>query len=83
VAAGMRRSATWQKKTQKERLSVEKCAGYLLKNKAYLQIVKLRSIRSSGDFERYWQFHEDQEFVRNHQSHYPDLSLLDKCLKFG
>jgi hypothetical protein len=125
VAASMRRSATWQKKTQKERLPVEKCAGYLLKNKAYLRynsylkegfpiatgviegacrhlikdrmdvtgarwsllgaeaIVKLRSIRSSGDFERYWQFHEDQEFIRNHQSHYADLALLDKCLKSG
>lgn len=38
-------------------------------------IVKLRSLRSSGDFENYWQFHEDQEYIRNHESFYADPSI--------
>ena len=29
-------------------------------------ILKLRSLRSSGDFEDYWQFHREQELKRNH-----------------
>ena len=28
-------------------------------------IIKLRSLRSSKDFESYWQFHEKQEYIRN------------------
>jgi len=44
-------------------------------------VVKLRSLRSSGDFENYWQFHEDQEFIRNHQSLYADPSILDRSKK--
>lgn len=41
-------------------------------------IVKLRSLRSSGDFEDYWQFHEEQEYIRNHQTLYIDSSVLDR-----
>ena len=33
-------------------------------------LLKLRAIRTSGDLDTYWAFHEDQEFVRNHASHY-------------
>lgn len=41
-------------------------------------IVKLRSLRSSGDFEKYWEFHEVQEYERNHGSLYANPSILDK-----
>lgn len=40
-------------------------------------VIKLRSLRSSGDFEKYWEFHENQEFLRNHQSQYVDPSILE------
>jgi hypothetical protein len=33
-------------------------------------ILKLRALRSSGDFEQYWKFHEDKEAERNHHSRY-------------
>jgi hypothetical protein len=33
-------------------------------------ILKLRSLRSSGDFDEYWRFHEEQELHRNHSSRY-------------
>lgn len=36
-------------------------------------VLKLRSLRSSGDFEEYWQYHEDQEYFRNHQDLYADI----------
>ena len=29
-------------------------------------ILKLRSLRCSGDWDDYWTFHEHQEFIRNH-----------------
>ena len=35
-------------------------------------ILRLRSLRVSGDMEAYWEFHRDAEFVRNHASHYAD-----------
>jgi len=35
-------------------------------------VLKIRSLRSSGDFEDYWAFHEHQEFLRNHASRYRD-----------
>ena len=41
-------------------------------------IIKLRSLRSSGDFDKYWEFHEAQEHERNHQSSYANSSVLDK-----
>lgn len=33
-------------------------------------VLRLRSLRSSGDFEQYWAFHEAQEQLRNHSSRY-------------
>jgi len=33
-------------------------------------ILKLRALRSSGDFEEYWEFHEEKEAQRNHHSRY-------------
>jgi len=33
-------------------------------------VLRLRSILSSGDFDEYWQFHEDAEAHRNHASRY-------------
>jgi hypothetical protein len=41
-------------------------------------ILKLRSLRSSGDFEEYWDFHEKQEYQRNHKSQYAKPSVLTK-----
>ena len=120
VAAGIRRSATLKGISKNRRIPIEKCAGYLLKNKSYLKyhfylkegfpiatgviegacrhlikdrmdvtgarwslkgaeaIIKLRSLRSSGDFDKYWEFHEAQEYERNHQSSYANSSVLDK-----
>lgn len=123
VAAGMRRSATLRGISKEARGPIDKCSGYLLKNKNYLNykvylengfpiatgiiegacrhlikdrmdvtgarwsltgaeaIVKLRSLRSSGDFEQYWQFHEEQEYKRNYSSQYADATILDKLLR--
>lgn len=33
-------------------------------------ILQLRALRSSGDFDDYWRFHEAQEHRRNHLEHY-------------
>jgi len=33
-------------------------------------VLKLRSLRSSGDFDKYWEFHKKQERKRNHLSLY-------------
>jgi hypothetical protein len=35
-------------------------------------VLRLRALRSSGDFNEYWKFHELQEYERNHASHYAD-----------
>jgi hypothetical protein len=35
-------------------------------------ILKLRSLRSSGDFDQYWQFHLQMELKRNHKTKYAD-----------
>lgn len=120
IAAGMKRAATLLKIPNNKRMPIDKCAGYLLKNKPYLKyhlylkegfpiatgviegacrhlikdrmdvtgarwslkgaeaIVKLRSLRSSGDFEKYWAFHEAREYERNHESFYADPSVLNK-----
>lgn len=40
-------------------------------------VLKLRSLRSSGDFEAYWCFHKEQERHRNHLSRYADPLFLD------
>jgi hypothetical protein len=33
-------------------------------------VLPLRALRSSHDFDAYWKFHEEQEYKRNHASHY-------------
>jgi hypothetical protein len=38
-------------------------------------ILKLRSLRQSGDFDDYWAFHMDRERERNHLSRYDDGEL--------
>ncbi len=38
-------------------------------------ILKLRSLRSSGDFDLYWEFHNTQELARNLTSRYECLPL--------
>ena len=35
-------------------------------------VLRLRALRSSDDFDAYWPFHEEQEYKRNHASHYAD-----------
>jgi len=38
-------------------------------------ILKLRAIRSNGDFEEYWKHHLDQEQQRVHQSRYANGAI--------
>jgi hypothetical protein len=38
-------------------------------------VLRLRALRSSGDFDAYWKFHEEQEYKRNHASHYADQNV--------
>jgi hypothetical protein len=33
-------------------------------------VLRLRSLRSSGDFEEYWNFHQHHELVRNHETRF-------------
>jgi hypothetical protein len=33
-------------------------------------VLRLRALRSSGDFDEYWRFHEAQEYQRNHAAQY-------------
>jgi len=40
-------------------------------------ILKLRSLRASGDLDDYLQFHAQRELVRNHLDHFDDHELLD------
>ncbi len=40
-------------------------------------VLKLRSLRSSGDFEDSWRFHKQQELQRNHLSRYAEGLFLD------
>jgi hypothetical protein len=35
-------------------------------------VLRLRALRSSDDFEDYWEFHERQEYERHHAAHYAD-----------
>jgi hypothetical protein len=39
-------------------------------------LLKLRSIKISGDFDDYWKFYENQEFYRNYQVLYKNPSML-------
>jgi hypothetical protein len=42
-------------------------------------VLRLRSLRSSGDFTEYWQFHQVRELQRNHRARYADLDQLLKA----
>jgi hypothetical protein len=35
-------------------------------------VLRLRALRASDDFNAYWAFPEQQEYERNHASHYAD-----------
>src|SRR5262249_38179902 len=35
-------------------------------------VLRLRALRSSGDFEEYWAFHLACEYARNHEAYYAD-----------
>ncbi len=35
-------------------------------------VLRIRSLRSSGDFDEYWKHHEKMEYERNHQAKYQD-----------
>jgi hypothetical protein len=38
-------------------------------------VLRLRALRSSGDFDDYWPFHEAQEYRRNHAALYADQKV--------
>jgi hypothetical protein len=118
VAAGIRRSATLQELSEKERENVDRCADYLLKYREFLRydrylekgypiatgviegacrhlicdrmditgarwrldraeaVLKIRALKSSGDFAEFWKFHKVQEFKRNHVSKFQDPKRL-------
>jgi hypothetical protein len=115
VAAGIRRSATLRRHSDKARKPADICADYLLKYKNMLNyddylvqgypiatgviegacrhlikdrmdvtgarwglpgaeaVLKLRSLKSSGDLDSYWDYHKAQEYKRNHVSRYNPL----------
>lgn len=39
-------------------------------------VLRLRALRSSGDFEQYWCYHESQEYQRNHVARYADGNVV-------
>ncbi len=39
-------------------------------------VLRLRALRSSGDFEQYWSFHVAQEYQRNHVAHYVNGNVV-------
>lgn len=39
-------------------------------------VLRLRALRSSNDFDEYWEFHEACEYKRNHQAHYQDGEVV-------
>jgi hypothetical protein len=39
-------------------------------------VLRIRALRSSGDFEEYWEFHKLREFKRNHASKFQDPQRL-------
>lgn len=39
-------------------------------------VLLLRAVIVNGDFDAYWRFHTDQEYQRNHASHYKDQLTL-------
>jgi hypothetical protein len=117
VAAAIRRKATTRGLEPNARRNADRCAGYLLAKRDYLDypkalaagwpiatgiieaacrylvkdrldltgarwgldgaetILKLRALRSNGDFEQYWTFHLNQEQHRVHQARYALATL--------
>jgi hypothetical protein len=39
-------------------------------------VLKLRALRTNGDFDDYWTWHEQQEQARNHQARYRSGLIL-------
>jgi hypothetical protein len=39
-------------------------------------VLRLRALRSSGDFEQYWSYHVAQEYQRNHVARYADGNVV-------
>jgi len=39
-------------------------------------VLRLRALRSSGDFDAYWRFHEQQEYLRHHAARYADGQVV-------
>ena len=39
-------------------------------------VLRLRALRSSGDFEPYWDYHVAQEYQRNHVARYADGNVV-------
>jgi len=120
VAAGIRRSATLQEMSPKDRRGADICCNYLIAKRAYLHydqylsagypiatgviegacrhlicdrlditgarwsvagaeaVLRLRSLRSSGDFADYWNFHLNRERQRNHHSRYAEATFSEK-----
>jgi hypothetical protein len=38
-------------------------------------VLRLRAVLANGDFDEYWQWHQQQELRRNHLDHYQELDL--------
>ena len=39
-------------------------------------VMRLRALRSSGDFDPYWRYHVKQEYQRNHLDNYADGNVM-------
>ena len=38
-------------------------------------VLRLRALRTCGDFDAYWRFHEEQEYRCNHVARYADAQV--------
>lgn len=123
IVRGLRRWATLQKLSPKQREPIDQCTTYLSNHIPYLNypvylakgypiatgviegacrylvkdrmeitgarwgleggeaILKLRALVINGDFEAYWTFHETQEYQRNHQAKFAEISSARVPLK--
>ena len=43
-------------------------------------VLRLRALRTSGDFDDYWQFHLAKEYERTHASRYAERAVPTRCL---
>lgn len=41
-------------------------------------VLKLRSLKVSGEFDEYWKFYEKQEFIRNHEAKYANPNIFNQ-----